>query len=104
MEHEEGSSSIVTKYPASVQLGEKEVQAPKVEVAVVDEADIPQVLWSDHMYLGTLRVKLTEDWEIVVIPLRNYLLRWWKIRITRTVYLYGSGNLYKVCLKPKLMG
>ena len=44
-------------------------------VAVVDEADIPQVLWSDHMYLGTLRVKLTEDWEIVVIPLRNYLLR-----------------------------
>ena len=73
-------------------------------VAVVDEAAIPYVLWSDHMSLGTPRVKLTEDWEIIVTLLRNYLLRWWKRRVTRMVYIHGSGNIYKVYLKPKIMG
>ena len=56
--------------------------------AVAESAEIPYHLWRNHIEHVIPRIRLPEDWEQRVNPLRNCLLRWWRRRVTQSLGIY----------------
>ena len=62
---------------------------------MADSANIPYHLWRNHIEQVIPRIKLPADWEIIVTPLRECLLRWWRRRVTKSWGKYRRSIEYK---------
>ena len=74
--HDRSVANAMKYKEDTVTLKEAEKITERACAAVAESAEIPYHLWRNHIEHVIPRIRLPEDWEQRVNPLRNCLLRW----------------------------